>query len=111
MLDAEHGQAFGAQVTAGAHYSAQCFGLRRIRGGQTQTVVPQPPVLGDDLGVTSIGFGPGQYFAITPNLDRIRLDRHHRVPGLKQRIHQPPVPGPRRVPTRSFNDPAGRMLA
>jgi Restriction endonuclease len=38
-------------VAAGADHSAQRLGLRRVRDGHLQPVVPHPQILGDHLGV------------------------------------------------------------
>jgi hypothetical protein len=78
------------QVIAGAHHGAQRLCLVAIRGGGGQPVIAQPQVLGDDRGVPGIGLGAGQHLAFPPGLDRVRADRHHRVPGLQQQVHQPP---------------------
>ena len=51
----------------------------------------QPQVLRDHRGVAGVGLGAGQHLALAPGLDRVRADRHDRVPGLEQQVDQPPV--------------------
>ena len=56
-----------------------------------QPVRAQPQVLGDDRGVAGVGLRAGEHLAVAPGLDRVRADRHDRVPGLEQRVDQPSV--------------------
>ena len=79
------------QVAAGAHDGAQRQGLVGVGGGGLQLVRAQPQVLGDHRGVPGVGLGPGQHLALPPGLDRVRADRHHRVPGFQQQVHQAAV--------------------
>ncbi|HEY2076260.1 MAG TPA: hypothetical protein VGH53_07975 [Streptosporangiaceae bacterium] len=79
------------QVVAGADHGAQCPGLAGVRHRGGQLVVAQPQVLGDHGGVPGVGLGSRQHLPVPPGLDRVRLDRHHRVPGFQQQVHQPPV--------------------
>jgi hypothetical protein len=79
------------QVAAGPHDGAQRHRLIGVRGGGLQLVRAQPQVLGDHRGVPGVGLGPGQHLAVPPGLDRVRADRHHRVPGLQQQVDQAAV--------------------
>ena len=79
------------QVTAGPHDGAQRFCLVGVGGGGFQLVRPQPQVLGDHGGVPGVGLGAREHLAVAPGLDRVRLDRHDRVPGFQQQVHQAAV--------------------
>ena len=79
------------QVSAGAGHGPQGQGLGRVRDGDAKLVLAQPQVLGDHQGVAGVALGPGQHLAVAPGLDRVRLDRDHRVAGLQQRVDQPPA--------------------
>ena len=78
-------------VAAGPHDGAQRIRLVGVGGGGLQLVRAQPQVLGDHRGVASVGLRPGQHLAVPPGLDRVRADRHHRVPGLQQQVDQAAV--------------------
>ena len=54
-------------------------------------MLAQPEVLGDHRGIPGAGLGPGQHLPFPPGLDRVRADRHHRVPGLQQQVRQAAV--------------------
>ena len=78
-------------VLTGAHHRAQRFGLRGERGRWAEPVAAQPQILGDHRGVAGVGLGAGEHLALTPGLDRVGADRDHRMPGLEQRVDEPPV--------------------
>ena len=79
------------QVPAGAHDGAQRVRLVGVGGDGPQLARAQPQVLGDHGGVPGVGFGTREHLAVAPGLDRVRLDRHHRVPRLQQQIHEAAV--------------------
>ena len=78
-------------VAAGPHDGPQRPGLVGVGRGDPQFVRAQPQVIGDHRGVAGVGLGARQHFALPPGLDRVRLDRHDRVPGLQQQVHQAAV--------------------
>ncbi len=89
------------QVAAGPHDGPQGQGLVGVRFQDPQLVRAQPQVLGDHRGVAGVGLGTRQHLALPPGLDRVRLDRHDRVPGFQQQVHQPavgPLDGDRHTP-------------
>jgi hypothetical protein len=66
------------------------------------------------------GLGTRQHLALPPGLDRVRLDRHDRVPGFRQQVDQAavgPLEGDRHAagravtsqPTQQQGDPVGGM--
>ena len=76
------------QVIPGAAHGSQSR-VSRV-AAEVQAMCPQPQVLGDHQGVAGVGFRPGQHLPFPPGLDRVRADRHHRKPGLEQRVDQRP---------------------
>ena len=76
------------QVAAGAHDGAQRPGLIRAGRSDPQLVRAQPQVPGDHRGVAGVGFRAREHLAVPPGPDRVRPDRHHRVPGLQQEVRQ-----------------------
>jgi hypothetical protein len=114
------GDAHVNQVVTGADHGAQRPGLVGAGHRGRQLVVAQPQVLGDHGGVAGVGLRAGQHLPVPPGLDRVRLDRHDRVPGLQQQVDQAAV-GPldrdRHVggvaeagqPAGQPGDPVGRM--
>jgi hypothetical protein len=79
------------QVTAGAHHGPQRPGLIGVRDADLQLVLAQPQVLGDHRGVPCVGLSAREHLTVAPGLDGVRLDRHYRVPGLQQQVHQAAV--------------------
>ena len=79
------------QVVAGADHGPQRLGLRGVAGHNPQPMRAQPQILRDHQGVAGVGLRPGHHLTLAPGLDRVRGDRHHRMPGLEQQVHQPAV--------------------